>query len=416
MPSTIDSKWFKKLKAIRGLIDLPYLSGDPDHAIAEKERFLKGEIDSVFFYYPALNDLNVVQAKDDVLYLIGEIEKEEKNELVRRAYVDKLKEKLLFVDLLSAMKERDDMAVADLSEKLYGSLSSEQLSSALFNLHENIANALEHDDSPARRENANIFFSVLDSFSVPIQRGLDFLSFPLLTKPEELTLSDKDIVFRFNQALSERSLHDWKSVSAAGKSGIVVDHRSKTIFVPETRKLSERRMKGLIAHEIDTHIMRRENAKKSPLRLLISGLAGYIQIEEGLATYNQRVVEKRGSNGGSRDVAFALARGRFTQASSFREVFEIMRHYFLALSPFSDSATAEEYANEKAFSHTIRTFRGTSGETLGAAYARDLLYHGGLLKIQHVLKEHPEEEKRFMVGKYNPADETHRWILDELGL
>ena len=49
-------------------------------------------------------------------------------------------------------------------------------------------------------------------------------------------------------------------------------------------------MRDLIVHEIGTHVVRRENGKRSKLRLLGIGLDNYERGEEGIATMREQVL------------------------------------------------------------------------------------------------------------------------------
>jgi hypothetical protein len=47
---------------------------------------------------------------------------------------------------------------------------------------------------------------------------------------------------------------------------------------------------------------------------------------------------------------------------------------------------------------------------------RDIVYREGNIGVWRVVKNNPEEERRFSVGKYDPANPRHIWILEQLGI
>ncbi|GHV21287.1 hypothetical protein FACS189428_1470 [Clostridia bacterium] len=50
----------------------------------------------------------------------------------------------------------------------------------------------------------------------------------------------------------------------------------------------EKEVEGIIAHEIDTHLLRYLNGKKSGWKIFSSGTANYLRDEEGLAIYHAK--------------------------------------------------------------------------------------------------------------------------------
>lgn len=54
--------------------------------------------------------------------------------------------------------------------------------------------------------------------------------------------------------------------------------------------LTEQQLKALLAHEVDIHLVRYLNGKKSGWNIFKSGTGYYLKDEEGLAIWNARQV------------------------------------------------------------------------------------------------------------------------------
>ena len=177
------------------------------------------------------------------------------------------------------------------------------------------------------------------------------------------------------------------------------------------------RLKALIEHEIGTHVARREKGERTKLKLLGLGLDRYLKGEEGIATYQEQKIE--GANdfsGFDGHFAISLASGIDGKKRNFREVFDILKNYYFIKSKKQTTEGAWESAENSAWSRCIRTFRGTSCQTPGACFTRDIAYREGNIGVWNVIKNNPEEIKRFSVGKYDPGNPRHIWILEQLNI
>ncbi|MFA6528865.1 MAG: tyrosine/phenylalanine carboxypeptidase domain-containing protein, partial [Candidatus Gracilibacteria bacterium] len=104
---------------------------------------------------------------------------------------------------------------------------------------------------------------------------------------DELNIKCEDAVKMFENVLKKYGLVDWKvkvrefmvSDCMAGKENI--------LFVRAGAMFSEYRLKMLVVHEIETHILTAENGNLQPYRIFGRGLAGYLETQEGIAIRNQ---------------------------------------------------------------------------------------------------------------------------------
>lgn len=168
----------------------------------------------------------------------------------------------------------------------------------------------------------------------------------------------------------------------------------------------------MVAHEIGTHVARRTNGERSKLQLLGLGLDRYIRAEEGIATYNQQLVEGAKEFAGvPRYLSVAVAKGVDGTPRDFRETFEVIKDYRL-LSSIKKNTDA---AAETAYNDCVRIFRGTTCNTPGAIYPKDMAYFGNRA-IWALVNKYSNAVEYFSIGKYDPTNEEHVALLSQLGI
>ena len=164
------------------------------------------------------------------------------------------------------------------------------------------------------------------------------------------------------------------------------------LLIGANLKISARRIEALIQHEVGTHILTYLNGKAQPFRQLHIGLAGYEELQEGLAVLSEYMV------GGLTRPRLRLLAARVVAArhmisgASFIDVFRKLNK-------------VHGFEQRTAFNITMRTFR-CGGLTKDAVYLR------GLVKLLKYLKRGGALEPLF-VGKIS-AD--HVAIIKELQL
>jgi hypothetical protein len=200
-----------------------------------------------------------------------------------------------------------------------------------------------------------------------------------------------------------------------------VNQERKQVVVPEGFALSPKRALALLAHEVGTHLARRVNGESTKLQLFGAGLDRYRPFEEGLAIAREgtlRGIVDRFDNPEA-VLAIGLCRGMDGgEPRDFRGVFERMREYFYLMYVRKEFAAAEarEHADNAAWVRCVRTFRGTDFATPGVCVTLDLAYLAGSQKFWRFAAQHPQRLQDLNVGKFDPTEERHVWLLRELGL
>ena len=233
---------------------------------------------------------------------------------------------------------------------------------------------------------------------------------------EEPTVESKQIKVRFEEAFSEYGIENWNIVIDFDNlnSFINISQKEQTVFIPSSRKISPLHLEALVKHEIGVHVRRRINAEKQAFKLLAIGLDHYLKGDEGLSKYEEIKIFPSSFNSTVEIyLGISLIHGLGGAKMDFRDIYEFFYNYYL-VSRHGESNLTTDDAENYGWVRAEKFFRGTTGQSKGICFTKDLIYLDGYLDILEVLKKHPEEEKRFLVGKYDPGNKFHRQVLDEL--
>jgi len=187
-------------------------------------------------------------------------------------------------------------------------------------------------------------------------------------------------------------------------SGLMVSKGD--LLVGKALSITTRRAEALIQHEVGTHIVTYANGAAQPLKQLFSGLAGYDELQEGLAVLAEYLV-----GGLTRErlrllAARVMAVRRMTEGASFLEV-------------WGELSQRARLSRRSAFTATMRVFR-SGGLTKDAVYLRGLvrllrhLEGGGALApyfIGKITPEHAADIADLQArGVLKPAPLVPRWL------
>ena len=171
-------------------------------------------------------------------------------------------------------------------------------------------------------------------------------------------------------------------------TGLLVSHG--TLLIGRRIRVPASRVDALLQHEVGTHLLTYYNGRAQPFKQLYCGLAGYDELQEGLAVLSEYLV-----GGLSRPrlrllAARVIAAKRLLDGKSFVETFhELDQHY--------------DFEQRAAYNVTMRVYR-SGGLTKDAVYLR------GLAHLLQYLKNGGELNPLF-VGKISTA---HVPLMNEL--
>jgi uncharacterized protein (TIGR02421 family) len=135
---------------------------------------------------------------------------------------------------------------------------------------------------------------------------------------------------------------------------------SSDIMIPE------KRVDAMLSHEVGTHILTYYNGKAQPFSQLYCGLAGYDELQEGLAVLSEYLVGQLSPQRLRLLAGRVLAAYKMQTGETFQEVFYELN-------------SAYGFEQKTAFTITTRIFRG-------GGLIKDSIYLRGLVNLLEYLK------------------------------
>ena len=133
-----------------------------------------------------------------------------------------------------------------------------------------------------------------------------------------------------------------------------------TLLIGQKTKIPVSRADALIQHEVGTHILTYFNGQTQPFRMLYTGLAGYEEMQEGIAVLSEYLVGGLSVSRLRLLAARVIAARCLTEGASFIDTFRELNKTHL-------------FTQRTAFTITMRIYR-SGGLTKDAVYLRGLIY------------------------------------------
>ncbi len=199
-------------------------------------------------------------------------------------------------------------------------------------------------------------------------------------------LGYKRIEEAFRIVFDELGLDDWRIEESKNisKNSIKVGIKSKRVFVDPNIERTQFKLRKTIIHEVGTHVLRATNGEKTGFDALSkANLPSYLDVEEGLATWNEQ-------NLGLLTDRWLVKKAVLTYAlyigedMSFRELYNAL----LGILP--------KYG---AFSTTYRVKKGLRDTAYGGLYTKDITYFRGFRKVMRKLEKDPSLYELLYAGK-----------------
>jgi uncharacterized protein (TIGR02421 family) len=189
-------------------------------------------------------------------------------------------------------------------------------------------------------------------------------------------------------------------------SGLIVSRGR--LLINSDLSLPPSRVEALLAHEVGTHLVTYYNGRAQPFQQLYSGLAGYEELQEGLAVLAEYLVDGL-SPGRMRQLAARVVAVRcLTDGASFVETFRTLHREYA-------------FTQRVAYNISMRVYRG-GGLTKDAVYLRGLeailryVQRGGdvnPLLVGKMAIDHIPTIKELQYRKVlNPAPHVPRYLRD----
>lgn len=428
-----DAAWFPRIKGNNANLSLR-LRPTPSGAL--RRAFLAGD-DQIRYTYPKLRD----QAYHDRLRHLAALRRDLEldqytHPVVISLYKEKIAEKQQYHELVRAAYHAQDEtgsgAVAvqqfrHMTEALFGAPDRDIFNYIVKKVQEELAAATHMSGNPA-------FERLQERFHNPVFTAVP--TFPgALVNPEQGTDEASDVALTteairayITDTLRAHDMEHWRVLVAVrgGRFSVLANQRIVTVPSdaalrarrPE-RQITQRKLRGLVAHEVLTHAKRAEAGLRSSLQLLGIGLPQYLVGEEGVAALREQI-EIGADDYLNQDIYFAigLAYGldlvRQQPTSSLRpmrEVFDILHDYLTVRYGVGDRS-----AMQGAFNLCRQIYITTPHITTPLVFTRPLIYLTGNIAVSGLVSQDQTVQRFFDVGKYDPTNESHCAALQELGI
>ncbi|MCL4427340.1 flavohemoglobin expression-modulating QEGLA motif protein [Patescibacteria group bacterium] len=435
----LDQKWYGRFAEAGAFEAAEYLDGDRMLREQEKQKFLSGEEENPHLDYPKINHADLDARERKLLELKRDIREQEHNEVVRDAYRWKINEKIAELRMLKATVSGDMRRFGRYTRFIYGDPDPGIFAYSVGEIRADI-NARMPSLSVEAQEAACAVLAALPDhlpqgrfIALPDEETVrqaekqtrtemgSLIAVPLEGFAEKEKLDAEQIRDVFASALNALPEQGWEAVlDATSRTGINISQEERGAHIPITRTVTVQKLRQLLAHEVGTHVMRRINGERSTLKLLGLGLDRYLPGEEGTARMREQAIEGNVKEfaGLGRHLAISLTRGLDGVPRDFRETYGVLEKYFAytAMAAGKTAADAQRYAQDTAWSWCVRTFRGTDAATRGVCCTKDIVYREGNIGVWDVLGKNPQELIRLSVGKYDPANSRHVYMLEALGI
>lgn len=189
----------------------------------------------------------------------------------------------------------------------------------------------------------------------------------------------------FTQVFKDYGLTSWRVEMRDTLVTNCVAGKNNHLFLKKTAKFSAHRLKALVVHEIETHILTAENGKHQPYKLFNRGFADYLSTQEGLALYNVRMQGLETEF----DRMYKASLIRATQLAfqaSFAELF--IRLLDMGLP------------QTRAFRICLKLKRGLADTSKPGAFTKDHIYFVGEKQVEQFVQD-GGDIKDLYIGKFN---------------
>ena len=211
---------------------------------------------------------------------------------------------------------------------------------------------------------------------------------PRKFSPEKSTIDAKSAAAEFEKFFAKYELENWRVVlrdelvsdALAGKSG--------TLFIRTDARFSAERLRSLIAHEVETHILRGENGRVQKYEIFSRGTGDYLEIEEGLAIFNQNSLLPKNHEKQFWSVVGFLAVAESAE-KSFRGIFNFVRK--------------SGFSADRAWKTAVKIKRGLAETSAAGGFTKEAIYFSGFRKIQKFVDDGGDLRKLYL-GKIKISD------------
>lgn len=367
------------------------------------------------FHYPTIAIEVVQQHIAGFERLLTEITTQEQHAIVQRHYQARIQEHLSLLQLYKAIYKKDGASAWEYNQHLYGIPNVPEMTIALRPFVDMLLRA---------RADSKVS-SLAEQLLEQIRTwGLSPEDFQHQSKEPEQErrkkqsstareLEKKTVSPELAQRFFEDVLysfyhfHDWRVRIMPTRDMAHVESHLRLFILPN-QQVSVKKLRELLAEEIETHIYRAMTGSTSPFMLLGSGTAGYRETEEALAIHAKTGEQEFQKKSWLGTLATGLMAGIISPPLPFSALETFLEKSFLIRNIMSDRyethTEAAKAAREDALERAVRTVRGVPDLTLpGTCCLLDRGYLKGYLDLSDFLREGGDTQ-HLLVGKIGIKD------------
>jgi len=195
-------------------------------------------------------------------------------------------------------------------------------------------------------------------------------------------IKEKDAINQIQNALDHYKLK-YQIKVIPEKIGRMSITNNQLIKLNIQEKIHQNNLDKLIAHEIETHALTYENAKKQSYKIFHYGFANYILLQEGLAVYNQ---EKKLGIEHHEYASKNLLANKIILENSFKNAYQILSDLNWFINP----------ANL-----VLKSKYGLDDTSKKGGNTKEMIYFRGASKVKDIIEKNPDILQTLYLGKIN---------------
>lgn len=201
-------------------------------------------------------------------------------------------------------------------------------------------------------------------------------------------ISVEEAIKRFKKEIEKLELpYKVKSTNKIGSRSIIV--RGDRVLINKKSEFTESEINRLLSHELGTHIFRKENGKRQPLKVFAKSQYSLIRAtEEGLAVYNEMRVSPDAER--MRILLLRVLAVSLALEKSFFEVFDYIKGFGVSL--------------KEAFDITLRAKRGIADTSQKGGFTKDFLYLKGYVDVKNLIDKALVSIEDLYIGKISTEE------------
>lgn len=366
--------------------------------------------------YPAIPLEEVRERKERLTQLAKEIEAQEPNLFVKQLYLDAIVEQQAWLRLVEATADRDTDAFWRASRDLYPETQPDEMRLALAHLGMLLVRGKKQTRTAAI---SATLAADLEQWQLThyveqfLPESLEQLPSSFSTTHiDQRKVSSQAVKRFFEEVFRIYKFPNWRVILDRAANNLRIEQNVRALILSDGSEMSVARVRELLSHEIECHVLRSVRGESSSLGLLGVGTRSSLFMEEGLALFYDDQVARKIQGTVVNDstpatwlgtLAVGLACGVLTAPRSFAETLPFFEQLYLLIRLLTNESESEEKAfppaARLAMNRCLRTYRGVPDlHVKGACLTKDVVYLRGYRELIKQVQQDASIIDRLLVG------------------